>query len=113
SPAHLAGRQRDARDALLVWYLAIKQVLACMGIRPAPGEAPATFLLRAEQTLAGKPRLTPLGKALCLARYGRGKPKSSQVRSAEETYRALLRRLTLRQKAKLAAQRIARGLPPE
>lgn len=113
SPAHVAGRQRDPRDALLVWYLAVKQALFCMGIRPAPGEAPATFLLRAEQTLSGHPPLTPLGKALCMARYGRRKPKASQLDAAGETYRTLLKRLTLRQKANLVAQRIVHGLPRE
>lgn len=113
SPRRLALRQRSARDALLIWYCAIRQALSCMSICAAPGEAPATFLLRAEQALSGNPLMTPLGKALCIARYSSRKPKSSQVKSAGETYRALLRRLTLRQKIGLYAQRLLHGIPPE
>ena len=55
APAQVAGRQKNANDALLVWYRAAEDALLCMGIAPLPGEAPA---------------LVPLARARRAARRG-------------------------------------------
>lgn len=81
-----------------------------MGIRGAPGEAPATFLLRAEELLGGKVKLTLLGKALCVARYSDHKLKPAQVERAKKTYYALLSQMRLSQKLRLYAHRFVHGI---
>ena len=82
-----------------------------MGIRAAPGEAPASFLLRAQEQLDGQPPLTRVGKALCIAAYSSYRLKPSQVEHAGRVYRALVGRMTLRQRLSLYAGRLLRGLP--
>lgn len=110
SPGTLSARQKRSNDALVVWYAAVLQALAAMGIRPAPGEAPATFLLRAQEHLGGKPKLTQLGRALCIARYSGHRLKATQVGYAEQTYRALVRGMKLTQRLRMYAGRFLRGL---
>lgn len=109
SPARVAGRYRNPGDSLLIWYRASEEALLCLGVTPQPGEAPASFLLRAQEALGGKPTLLPLGRALCVARYSGRRLKPAGTRQAEKTYRALLARLNARQKARLYARRFVRG----
>lgn len=45
APAQVAKRQKNANDALLVWYRAAEDALLCMGLSSLPGEAPASFPL--------------------------------------------------------------------
>lgn len=110
SPAYLAGRQQSAADALLVWYRAIEQALSCMDLAPMSGEAPATYLLRAQEALGGRPVLTGLGKALCIARYSSHRIKPSIAGKAETTYRALLAKMSVMQRVRLIFRRFAKGL---
>ena len=73
SPAYVADRQKERRNALLVYYAAILQQLDAMHITPQPGEAPATFLIRAADQL----QISEIRKAasgLSAAGYSRKKP---------------------------------------
>lgn len=106
APARMAGRQKNANDALFVWYRAIEETLLCMGIAAMPGEAPATFLLRAQTQLGDAVKLTTLGKALCVAQYSAHTLKSSQPERAEKTYSALLALMKPMQKLRLYARRV-------
>ena len=110
TPARLARRQRNTADALLIWYRAAEQALECLGITAELGEAPASFLLRAQETLGGKPQLTRLGRALCISRYSRHKIKHAALDAAQALYAALLKRMTLRQRITLLRIRLVRGL---
>ena len=97
---------RDRNDALFVWYRAIEEVLLCMGIAAMPGEAPATFLLRAQTQLGDAVKLTTLGKALCVAQYSAHTLKRTQPERAEKTYSALLARMKPMQKLRLYLRRL-------
>lgn len=109
SPARAASRLRNPSDRLLIWYRAAEEALLCLGISSLPGEAPASFLLRAQEALGGNPALIPMGRALCIARYSGRRVKPSAVKQAENIYHALLARLTLRQKLRLYARRFLHG----
>ena len=97
APAQVAGRQKNANDALLVWYRAAEDALLCMGIAPLPGEAPASFLWRAQGELHDAVKLTGLGKALCVAQYSGRTLKRTQPERAQKVYAALFAQMTLRQ----------------
>lgn len=109
SPARAAQRYRNPGDRLLIWYRATEEALRQLGITPLAGEAPATFLLRAQEALGGRPPLIHLGKALCLARYSSHRLKPAASEKAERTYRAVLEKLTLPMRLRLYARRIVRG----
>lgn len=110
APAQVAGRQKNANDALLVWYRAAEDALLCMGIAPLPGEAPASFLWRAQGELHDAVKLTGLGKALCVAQYSGRALKRTQPERAQKVYAALFAQMTLRQKLRLFARRFIRGI---
>ena len=110
APAQVAGRQKNANDALLVWYRAAEDALLCMGIAPLPGEAPASFLWRAQGELHDAVKLTGLGKALCVAQYSGRTLKRTQPERAQKVYAALFAQMTLRQKLRLFARRFIRGI---
>ena len=110
SPGRAARRYRNPGDSLLIWYRATEEALLCMGIAVQPGEAPASFLLRAQEQIGGKTGLLALGKALCLARYSGRRLKSAQAACGETAYRAVLARLTPRQRLRLYARRLRRGM---
>lgn len=112
APAYQAQKLRRTNDQLLIWYAACVQALTAMGIRPQSGEAPASFMERAQTALGGKPPLVGLGKALCISRYSAHTLARVQVGKAEKTYRALLARMTVRQKAHLFTARLVHGLKP-
>lgn len=113
APATRCAREDSTNSQLLIWTAAITQALSCMGIQVGPGEGPASFLLRAQELLGGQPPLTRLGKALCIAAYSGHRLKPAQVEHAGRVYRALVRRMTLRQRLRLYAGRLLRGLPRE
>ena len=106
APARVAGRQSSPNDALFIWYRAIEEALLCMGIAAMPGEAPATFLLRAQTQLGDAVKLTTLGKALCVAQYSAHTLKRTQPERAEKTYSALLARMKPMQKLRLYLRRL-------
>lgn len=106
APARVAGRQSSTNDALFIWYRAIEEALLCMGIAAMPGEAPATFLLRAQTQLGDAVKLTTLGKALCVAQYSAHTLKRTQPERAEKTYSALLARMKPMQKLRLYLRRL-------
>ena len=106
APARVAGRQSSPNDALFVWYRAIEEVLLCMGIAAMPGEAPATFLLRAQTQLGDAVKLTTLGKALCVAQYSAHTLKRTQPERAEKTYSDLLALMKPMQKLRLYLRRL-------
>lgn len=110
APAQVAGRQKNANDALLVWYRAAEDALLCMGIAPLPGEAPASFLWRAQGELHDAVKLTGLGKALCVAQYSGRTLKRTQPERAQKVYAALCAQMTPRQKLRLFARRFIRGI---
>ncbi|MBR5560156.1 MAG: transglutaminase domain-containing protein [Clostridia bacterium] len=113
SPAYAAQRLHDPSDRLLIWYRATEEALRQLGIAPKPGEAPATFLLRAQEELGGKPPLISMGKALCVARYSGHRLKAASCEKAEKTYRAVLEKLTPVMRLRLYARRIVRGMKAE
>lgn len=110
APAQVAGRQKNANDALLVWYRAAEDALLCMGIAPLPGEAPASFLWRAQGELHDAVKLTGLGRALCVAQYSGRTLKRTQPERAQKVYAALFAQMTPRQKLRLFARRFIRGI---
>lgn len=110
APAQVARRQKNANDALLVWYRAAEDALLCMGIAPLPGEAPASFLWRAQSELHDAVKLTGLGKALCVAQYSGRTLKRTQPERAQKVYAALFAQMTPRQKLRLFARRFIRGI---
>lgn len=110
APAQVAGRQKNANDALLVWYRAAEDALLCMGIAPLPGEAPASFLWRAQGELHDAVKLTGLGRALCVAQYSGRALKRTQPERAQKVYAALFAQMTPRQKLRLFARRFIRGI---
>lgn len=110
APAQVAGRQKSANDALLVWYRAVEEALLCMGIAPLPGEAPASFLWRAQNELHDAVKLTGLGKALCVAQYSGRALKRTQPERAQKVYAALLAQMTSMQRLRLYARRFIRGI---
>lgn len=106
APARVAGRQSSPNDALFIWYRAIEEALLCMGIAAMPGEAPATFLLRAQTQLGDAVKLTTLGKALCVAQYSAHTLKRTQPERAEKTYSDLLALMKPMQKLRLYVRRL-------
>ena len=106
APARVAGRQSSTNDALFIWYRAIEEALLCMGIAAMPGEAPATFLLRAQTQLGDAVKLTTLGKALCVAQYSAHTLKRTQPERAEKTYSDLLALMKPMQKLRLYLRRL-------
>ena len=110
APARIAGRQSGPADALLVWYRAIEALLSCMGLSALPGEAPATFLARAQEQLGGEIALEPLSRALYAARYSGKRLKPAAVSRAQRAYAELWRRATLRQRLRFTLRRMARGI---
>ena len=113
SPAYAAQRLRDPGDRLLIWYRATEEALRQLGITPLEGEAPATFLLRAQEKLVGKPPLIHMGKALCVARYSGHRLKPASCEKAEKTYRTVLDKLTPIMRLRLYARRLVRGTKAE
>ena len=113
SPARIAARYRNPGDQLLIWYCAVQQALACLGLPLRPGEAPATYLLRAQQTLGGQLPLLRLGQALCVARYSARRLKPAAAQKAEKTYRAVYALLTPLQRLRLHAHHFLHGVKPE
>lgn len=111
APATRCARESRSNEQLLIWAAAVTQALGCMGVHPAPGEGPASFLLRAQEQLGGQPQLTRLGRAMCIAAYSGHRLKAAQVERASSVYRALLRRMTLLQRLRLYTCRLLRGLP--
>lgn len=109
-PSRVAARMSKANDQLLIWYRACGEALLCLGLPALPGEAPATYLARAQEALSGIPELTGLGRAVCISRYSAHRIARTQVQKAEETYGALLRRMKLTQRIWLYARRIVYGV---
>lgn len=107
SPFYLSGRQESAGDKLYIWYLAACQALLALGIRKETGEAPASFLARAEAATGID--LTALGKSLCLSRYSAHKLKAQRAEQAEAAYRALCRKLGISGRIRLACMRLLLG----
>ncbi|MBQ2949260.1 MAG: transglutaminase domain-containing protein [Clostridia bacterium] len=112
SPARLAAAVSPG-DAVLVWYGAVRQALAPLGLTPAPGEPPATFLLRAQEALHHQVTLIALGKTLCTVRYGGRQAKPAAARKAEKTYLSVLALLRPMQRMKMYAFRFLQGIPTD
>jgi len=113
SPVWLASKCRNPGDALLIWYAASMQALSAMGIALRSGEAPATFLARAQDALGGKVRLMPMGRALCIARYSRHRLKAVHAEKASETYDQLVSLLSPMQRIRMHLNRFRHGLKAE
>ena len=109
APTIAAARVRMTNDALLIWYAAITETLRAMGLSPADGEAPATFLNRAQEQLGEQSELLSLGKSVCAARYSRHKLSKKQVEHAQAVYAALLERLSFAQAIRMYARRLLLG----
>lgn len=110
SPARVAGRYENPADSLLIWYRATEEALLCLGLTARPDEAPATFLLRAQEALDGRVPLIHLGKALCVARYSGHRLKPAAVARGERAYRAVCALLTPAQKLRMLSRRLLRGM---
>ncbi|MGN0996314.1 MAG: transglutaminase family protein, partial [Candidatus Ventricola sp.] len=110
APERVARRYRNPGDSLLIWYRATEEALLCLGITAQPGEAPASFLLRAQETLSNRVELLALGKALCVARYSGHRLKPAQAACGRTAYRDVLGCMTLRQRLRLYARRVRDGM---
>lgn len=110
APARVAARYRNPGDSLLIWYRATEEALLCMGLPPLPGEAPATYLLRAQETLSGKVKLLDMGRALCVARYSRMRLKQKHAKIGERAYGGVLALMTIRQRLRMYARRVRLGM---
>ena len=110
APARVAARYRNPGDSLLIWYRATEEALVCMRLPPLAGEAPATYLLRAQEALGGKVKLLDMGRALCVARYSRMRRKQKHIRIGERAYAGVLSLMTLRQRLRMYARRIKLGM---
>ena len=110
APARVASRYRNPGDQVLVWYHACRQALSCMNLGVQPGEAPATYLLRCQESLDSRVTLMKLVKAVCVARYSARRLKPAAAQKAENTYRSVYALLTPAQKLKLHAHRFVHGL---
>ena len=110
TPARAAARYRNPGDSLLIWYRATEEALLCMGLPPEPGEAPASYLLRAQEALAGRVKLLEMGKALCVARYSRMRLKQKHAKIGERAYHGVLKLMTLRQRLRMYARRVRIGM---
>lgn len=110
TPARAAARYRNPSDSLLIWYRATEEALLCMGLPPKPGEAPASYLLRAQEALAGRVKLLEMGKALCVARYSRMRLKQKHAKIGERAYHGVLKLMTLRQRLRMYARRVRIGM---
>ena len=111
----LTGSLAASADKALAYcraedYDAAEDALLCMGIAPLPGEAPASFLWRAQGELHDAVKLTGLGKALCVAQYSGRTLKRTQPERAQKVYAALFAQMTPRQKLRLFARRFIRGI---
>ena len=109
APANAAARVRLNNDALFIWYAAIEEALRAMRITGAPGEAPATFLHRAQEQLGGEIELMRLGRSVCAARYSRHKLSKKHVENAQKVYRALLEQMHPGQILSMYARRLLLG----
>lgn len=109
APAVAAARTRLNNDALLIWYAAIAEALRALGVACAPGEAPATFLKRAQEQLSGEVELMRLGRSVCAARYSRHKLSKKHVENAQRVYAALLERMHPGQILSMYARRLLLG----
>lgn len=110
APARVAARYRNPGDSLLIWYRATEEALVCMGLPPLAGEAPATYLLRAQEALSGKVRLLDMGRALCVARYSRMRLKQKHARIGQRAYTGVLALMTIRQRIRMYLRRIRLGM---
>ncbi len=110
APARVAARYRNPGDRLLIWYRSIEEALLCMGVVAQPGEAPASFLMRAQQALPTKVSFAPLGKALCVARYSRHRLKAVHADKAQQTYGRVFAMMTPAQTLRFFARRIRYGI---
>ena len=110
APARAAARYRNPGDSLLIWYRATEEALICMGIPPLTSEAPATYLLRAQETLGGKVKLLDLGRALSAARYSRMRLKQKHTKIGARAYRGVLAMMTIGQKLKMYMRRVWFGM---
>ena len=110
APERAARRYRNPGDSLLIWYRATEEALLCLGITAQPGEAPASFLLRAQEALGSRVKLLKLGKALCVARYSGHRLKAAQVACGRDAYRAVLGCMTIRQRLRLYTRRVRFGM---
>lgn len=112
APARVAARHRRASDQILIWYCAVGQALTCLGFPLLSGEAPATYLLRAQEALGGRVTLITLGKSLCIARYSSHRLGHSAMQKAEKTYRAVYALMTPMQRLRLHVHRFLHGIKP-
>lgn len=108
APAYLCAKQKSSADALLIWYRAAEQALLCMGIPSLPGEAPASYLWRAQARTGVE--LTRLGEMLCIARYSAHRLKPAGIKRAQRDYAALLSKMTGKQRFALYLRRLRHGL---
>ena len=81
-----------------------------MNLPPLPGEAPATYLLRAQEALSGKAALLDMGKALCVARYSRMRLKQKHAKLGERAYADVFALMKPQQKLKMYLHRIRHGM---
>ncbi|MBQ9010507.1 MAG: transglutaminase domain-containing protein, partial [Clostridia bacterium] len=110
SPAYVSMRQKGRRNALLVYYAAILQVLACMRIVPEPGEAPATFLARLPGLLPEPLSTDAFSRAVCRAGYSRQKPTASEIDEADALYRQMSGQMSFAARLRLLKARLLHGL---
>ena len=111
TPAYLCQRQKGRRNALLVYYAAVLQVLHCMRIHPDNGEAPATFLARIPGLLPEPIRTDAFSDSVCHAGYSPRKPSRKELEQAEEFYRSLTGQMSIPARLRLLKDRLLHGLP--
>ena len=111
SPSFVASRQPDSNLVALVWYSALLEALAAMHIMPLPGEAPVSFLKRAQTQLKQPVQLSDMERIVMTAGYSKRRPGSKQIERAERIYRRLIRHMPFVAKMRMYKNRFLHGLP--
>lgn len=109
-PSQAASRQKDDGARLLCWYRGAESALHALGYTRSAAESILAFAQRAEQALGKDIRLTPFVRAVCLMQYGGREASADWLRRAERCYRALCKRLTPAQRARMLLHRVTKGL---
>ncbi len=106
-PAVRAALAKDELHTWLAWVQAAHDALRVRGLKRQSSESPGAFLSRAEREGGLPVSLSALSEAESSMFYGHMEPTPDDVAHARDISRALMAKLTLRQKALFHLQRIA------
>ena len=105
------AKHASPRRGIRIWYSACRSLLTAGGLAPNPGEAPGSYLVRADLVFPGV-GLSALSGMVNGAFYGKRAPTREDAASARRIYQTLRRRLPLRVRVHAAASRLRDALSP-